>query len=214
MSKKPFKLKKGAKLPVEMLPTIQNLAAMGLNESQIALVIGFSGKSPQQFIQLNKKKDPLVKEAWEEGKKMAKIEFIKSLIRSSLGYEYEETVEEYRTMPNGDMSLRPISQKRYKKYARPDMKAAELLAYNLMGDDFKRKAEVEHKSLNVELTGDMEKEQIRKLIGKLTDYVDKKPVESKEIDTTINQKLGQSSEVLQSDTERPEAEHTASDGMA
>jgi hypothetical protein len=185
-NKKPFKLSMRDKINPQMYPVIQNLVAIGCSETDIGLILGYAGKDIRSFLANRKRTDPAVKEACEMGKHLAKIIIVKSLMKVALGYEYTEIDETHRLLPNGKLGTFPVERKVKRRYAKPDVKALELLAYNLLQDDFKRKMEVENKSVNLELSGEVEKDDIRKLAGKLLELADIKKVESKEIEPESN----------------------------
>ena len=187
-------------MPAEMLPVIQNLTALGCSEADIGLIVGYAGKNPEWFMKNRKRTDPAVKEAWDMGKKMVKVQIMQSLVRTALGYDYQEKTETFKSGPNGEMCNRPIEKKVTTKHSKPDTKALELLAYNLMGDDFKRKMEVENKSVNLELSGELQKDDIRKLAGKLLQLAETKKVESNEIS---NPQTSQTTDKTESSTTFP-----------
>lgn len=186
VNNKKYELKPGTRVTEELLPAIQNLVALGYTETEIGLILGYSGKNKRWLLSNGKRDNPEIKKACEMGLSMAKANVVKSMVRAAIGYKYEEVEEEYKRLPNGQMGTEPVSKKVRKKYSKPDTKALELLAYNLLSDDFKRKIQVENKTVSLSIAGEVEKEDIKKLAGKLMELAepkDKNLVESKKVES-------------------------------
>ena len=154
-----YLLPPGTHFDVKMIPTIQNLTALGLTQLDIGIILGYAGKDPSKWITNLKRNHPDVKDAAEQGKKMALAQLVSSMFKAAQGYTYTETRDE--DGPKGHVDAR------YKKHVPPNANLAIFLACNLMSDVFKQKSEVETRSVRFEVSGKAEEDKITKLMGML-----------------------------------------------
>jgi len=178
--KKPrkFSLAKGTKYDANMLPVLQNLAALGMNAADIGMIMGHTGDA-RQFIKHMKGKHEEVCEAIEAGNSMANMQLVAQAFKAACGYDYEEIVEDYDDEGN------LLRTKVLKKHQRAEPGLLQFLLCNRMEDVFSsvHKIEVEKHETSVQVNIDESAKQINELGGKLLELSAKrKQVESTTID--------------------------------
>lgn len=157
-----YGIEKGTKLPLEhikaILPVIQNAAAVGLNESDIGVLLGYLGENTKTWFEKIKKQYPEAKEAWEIGKQLADIHLVSKIYQAATGYESSDDDIEYKYVPDYSADgmirgVKPVEQSKRTKIKRykPDMDAAKLLVYNRLADYFKnvQKITVDKRSVEI-----------------------------------------------------------------
>lgn len=196
--KEAFGIEKGAKLPLEhikaILPVIQNAAAVGLNESDIGVLLGYLGENTQSWFKKIKKQYPEAKEAWEIGKQLADIHLVSKIYQAATGYESSDDDIEYKYVPDYSADgmirgVKPVEQSKKTKIKRykPDMEAAKLLVYNRLADYFKnvQKIQVDKRSVGI---GTETPAELSDFITALNDVQNKrKQIDSKVIESKVNE---------------------------
>jgi hypothetical protein len=187
------KLKKGAKFDYEFVKIAARLVSAGLTESDLGYVLGVKPTTINKWKQ-RYEEFRLATASGSSAKDIAKSHMIATGIRSAMGYDYEEVDIVTEAVPNinydsEDKDSKPylmMEKKRTTKLRhRPPDK--DLLLFFLINMDrgqgnWKnvKSIEIEQKKTvtNVNLTGQIESTDIRRLAGaaaKLADEEDRKP---------------------------------------
>lgn len=136
-------VKQRTKLDMALLPVIKNLAAKGLNESDIGMIIGYTGRNPGKFLQNLKEEYPDVAIALGIGKNLADTELVTTAFETAVGYDFKETVKEYKYVDvedaDGNVTGREkvlVKEKKIKKHMKPDASVLKMLLMSRMPDYF------------------------------------------------------------------------------
>lgn len=177
---------KGNKFDPCFIPIVAILKTVGVTDADVSMYLGVKPATIAKW----KRTYPAFKEAMIAGKKASANYLLATAFREATGYDYVEVTSEGYTDPEtGEWLLR--EKRRVTKHARAN---PELLKWMLIiikeqfpEYDFRdsHKIEVESKTLNVDLKGDLEATRIRELakIGlEIADKVDKK---TKVIESTV-----------------------------
>lgn len=106
--------------------------------------------------------------------KRANVAIVTAAIEAAIGYEYEETVTEMRSMPKYDENGSPIiidvpaSKKIYKKHSKRDPSLLKFILLNRLPEYFSDTKKVEINKKTIEIKADTEAE-IRSFAGRLMD---------------------------------------------
>lgn len=134
-------------LEPEGLTLVRGWARDGLIDEQIAANMGIA---PTTFYDWQRKY-PQFSEAIKKGKEVVDFEVENALLKSALGYEYEEEV--IVKVRNNEGSEK-IEKKTVKKYAAPNVAAAIFWLKNRKPRDWRDKQEVDVAPVGVVITGD------------------------------------------------------------
>lgn len=175
-------VRKDAKFNDNFLDTIQRMVGLGFTVKDMGLILGVSWETIKSW----KWRYPEFKEACEKGKKIAKTYLIAQMYRSAVGYTYQEEDEKFRKEKNpktGKARYVAVEKTKKTKLHKGNWELATFLACNLMPDDFKRESQIKvnRTDASISLTGELEKEQIRTLAGKLLEFAN----ERKQIDAKV-----------------------------
>jgi hypothetical protein len=155
----------GSSFTEDLLPVIQNLTALGYNDTEIGTIVGFAGQLTRDWLRSLTKERTDVTEAIKTGRLLAKAVLIGKLVHTSLGYDYKETDEIW--LPNGETKSngqkkwvlqRKVVHRRHQTASVPAMLQ---LAARLLPDVFS-----DNKSVDVI---DVTEEQIKKLAGRINE---------------------------------------------
>jgi len=193
MTKKPKKYQLKARTPFnpEFLPVMQNLRAEGRSLADIALMIGFAGKAPKQWMLYLKGNKEGVAEALDAGTDMADCKLVTTAFDVATGYDVEETEITYikvptnRYTPAGQPIIKTVEkQKKVKtKHIKPDPGLLFRMICNRLPDDFNDTQKIDVTKRSVDIHADVTAE-IEGFAGKLIEQARKrKKVESKVIET-------------------------------
>lgn len=180
---------KKIKFDFALLPVIQSLAALGKSESDIGMIIGYSGRKPKKFIEQLKKDCPDVAIALEVGRRLADIELVTTAFEAATGYEYVEETKDYKIVhivneETGEVvreEKRLIKHKVSKKHQRPDSAVLKMLLLSRLPDYFIDSKKV---TLTQIMEADPTEDEIRCFAGKLMALVNPtKVIESQVIDS-------------------------------
>ena len=179
-------VKRRTKLDMALLPVIKNLAAKGLNESDIGMIIGYTGRNPGKFLQNLKDEYPDVAIALGIGKNLADTELVTTAFETAVGYDFKETTKEYKYVDvedaEGNVTGREkvlVKEKKIKKHMKSDASVLKMLLMSRMPDyftDTKKAQDVDPMDGR-----DPTEDELRKFAGAIMNLVDKKKIESKEI---------------------------------
>ena len=160
----------------QFIPIIQNAAMIGLNESEIGILLGYTGGDAEKWFRKMRRANEDLKEAWKIGVRIASANLVTSLYKMATGYEYDERLK--------DGTIRT-------RYVRPDLEALKLLLFNILPEQFKntQKVEISKKSLEISSEGGM---------SDFLNALQAKPVESIVVGETNGD--GNSTEVHTDDT--------------
>jgi len=122
------------------LMQIEGWARDGLTNDQIAHNIGISGRSFAEWIS----RFSSISSALKKGKAPVDIEVENALLKSALGFEYEETITEIEELPGGKQKKQI---RKVKKYAPPNSTAQIFWLKNRRPDRWRDKQDV---ALNAE----------------------------------------------------------------
>jgi hypothetical protein len=196
------KIKKGAKFDYEFVKIAARLVSAGLTESDLGYVLGVKPTTINKWKQ-RYEEFRLATASGSSAKDIAKSHMIATGIRSAMGYDYEEVdiVTEWSPNPEYDISdensptHRMVEKKRTTKLRhRPPDK--DLLLFFLINMDrgqgnWKnvKSIEIEQKKTvtNVNLTGQIESTDIRRLAGAAAKIADDQDMIShtKQIDSVV-----------------------------
>jgi len=172
---------------MSLLPVMQNLAAMGLTEADIGMIIGYTGRKPGSLLKKLKEQYPEVRTALELGKKLADTELVTTAFQAATGYDYLEVAKEYRWEDEEDEEGNPtgkrvkvlIKEKETPKHVRSDSKILAMLLISRMPESF-----IDSKKLIETLPTDLSdstRDEILKFAGALANTLRAKKIESKDI---------------------------------
>jgi len=116
------------------LMQIEGWARDGLTNDQIAHNIGISGRSFAEWIS----RFSSISSALKKGKAPVDIEVENALLKSALGFEYEETITEIEELPGGKQKKQI---RKVKKYAPPNSTAQIFWLKNRRPDRWRDKQE-------------------------------------------------------------------------
>lgn len=191
------KRKKGVHWHTKMLPIIRNLTSLGLNEAEIGLIFGYSGKDPRQWLNNIKKVHPEIVEPWKMGKKAALMEAVGTLWLESTGYDYDEIHEESSLRvdregnpvldENGKKQYDIVKKKKVTKHARPDPSLLKYLLSTQLPQYFKETKDINinSKHLSLEAKAQMNKEEIEEFAGKLLEIANDSETTKKMVEEDI-----------------------------
>ncbi len=182
---KKYKVRKRAKFNYGFIQIAARLIAAGHTESDIGYVLGVKKSTVAGW----KQRYPQFKAACDNGKVMARNYLVSKGLRAAGGYDYSEETFELRNV-EGEEEKQLVLIKKVNKHQKPD---GNLLTFFLVNLDPKSFSFTKHikvdetkKTLNLELTGQVESDTIREFAGKLLEAADKqdktKKVESKIVD--------------------------------
>jgi hypothetical protein len=166
-----FKLAKGARWDSGLLPVIQNLAACGCTESDIGVILGADKDRALTLVANLKAKHPDIKKAWQAGIQMAHSILVAQMLRSAIGYDYEDVDLEYKYVqnPKNPEELKEVlvGKKVRKRHQAANAPLAMFMASNRMPDQFVDRKVLERRSIEVKLDKVPTEHQINDLAGKL-----------------------------------------------
>lgn len=196
------KLKKGAKFDYEFVKIAARLVSAGLTESDLGYVLGVKPTTINKWKQ-RYEEFRLATASGSSAKDIAKSHMIATGIRSAMGYDFEEVDIVTERTPNEDYDHKDpnskpfimVEKKRTTKLRhRPPDKDLLLFFLINMGrqtgdNDWKnvKSIEVEQKKTvtNVNLTGQIESTDIRRLAGAAIDAADKEDRRVKAIEVEV-----------------------------
>jgi len=185
--KKKFEIKKRARFDASWLPVIQNLTALGLNESDIGVILGYTGKNARDWLNNLKKNHPEVKDAWELGKRIADVQLVTKAFLAATGYDYKQEKVKYKavTKYDGDKPYTDwieTEREEVLKHAKSDPAVLKFLLCNRLPEFFSETKRLEIDKTILSLEGkDMEAE-IKAFAGRLFEIADNKTIDAEFVD--------------------------------
>ncbi len=178
-----YKLPLHTRYDPNFLPTIQNLTAMGLTESDIGVIVGFQGKDPSDWLNELKRRHPEVKDAASIGRFIADSVLVAQMYKSACGYEY--TKQKFKKdKETGEMELVEETI----EHQPANAQLAMFIATNRMPEQFKHKIELTKKGFIIDAAQEVSADQIERLAGALLEESKKvKQVESQIIDAQFEE---------------------------
>lgn len=168
-----------------LLPIIQNLASLGKSEADVGMLIGYTGRKPEKFIEELKEQYPDVLTALEIGRKLADIKIVTTAFEAAIGCKYIEEVKEYgfekvKNEETGEITRKKILKKIKKtpKHIKPDAAILKMLLLSRLPEYFIDSKKV---TLTLPADGNVTEDEIRRFAGRLLEALPKKQVDSKEI---------------------------------
>lgn len=151
------KLKHGAKFNFDFCEVAARLSAAGMGERDLAYVLGVKPctihKWKQRYEEFGK--------SCGKGKELATKYLIANGLRSAMGYDYEEIEQEF-------VGEKVVKEKRKLKHQPPNTALLIFFLLNL-SDEYHNVKQVEvnetRRNVTVNVTGELESEQIKKLAG-------------------------------------------------
>jgi len=186
---KKYKTRKRIKWNYDFVKIAARLVASGHTEKDLGYVLGVRPSTITTW----KARYPQFKAACANGKGIARNYLVSTGLRAASGYDYEEEVWERKKTgedEEGNATWEMQCVKRTKKHQKPDSNLLTFFLVNMDPDSFSFtkhvKVDQTNKSMNLELTGQIESDTIRAFAGKLLEQVDaadkRKKVESKIVD--------------------------------
>ena len=180
-----FRLSKGARWDEGLLPVIQNLAACGCTESDIGVILGADRDRAGKLVANLKRNHPDIQQAWEAGVKMAHSLLVAQMLRSAMGYDYDDVDYDYKYVQdpkNPDKLKEVLIGKRVRHRHQPANAAlAMFISSNRMPDQFVDRKVLERRSIEVKLDRIPTEKQINDLAGKLRKVQEDRKVVEAEI---------------------------------
>lgn len=187
---KVYKVRKRARFNYDYVMVAARLVAAGFTEIDLAYALDVKPRTIKSW----KDRYPQFKKACGNGKVIAKAYLVSKGLRAACGYNYDEEtwVERVTGVDDEGNDIREmVCTKRVNKYQKPDAGLLTFFLINMCPEEFSNTKTINvnetKKSMNLELTGTIESDQIKEFAGKLlvaADKLDKsKKVESKVIDT-------------------------------
>lgn len=191
------KLKKGAKFNFDFVEIASRMVAAGMTEKDIGYVLGVKPTTVQQW----KQRYPEFKSATDSkssAKKIAVAHLVANGLRSATGYDYEEADQVLvKNKETGELVLQKETRKL--KHRPPDKDLLMFFLLNL-SDEYHNVKSIQidqtKKQINVNITGQLESSDIRRLAGaafQTADALDKKTkvIESKVVDVIDGEFIGE-----------------------
>lgn len=183
---KKYKIRKRAKFNYKFIQIAARLIAAGHTESDIGYVLGVKKSTVASW----KQRYPQFKAACDNGKVMARNYLVSKGLRAAGGYDYSEETFELRCV-EGEGEKQLVLIKKVNKHQKPDGNLLTFFLVNMDKENFSFTKHVTvdqtNKTLNLELTGQIESKQIKEFAGKLLEAADKldkkKKVESVTVDS-------------------------------
>lgn len=180
-----FKLKDRAEFDLSWLPIIQNAVSVGCTSADLGYLMGYDGPDAKMWFDNLKANNAHLKQAVAAGKELMKAHHVAEMMRVAWGYEYEEETVDYKSVsgPQGELKEVQTGRTIHKRHAKPNARLMEFIATNLMPDQFKRTFEFNKKNIDINIKGELSKDQISRLAGDLLDaeVVDAKFVETENV---------------------------------
>jgi len=139
-----YQLALRSRFNADLLPAIQNLTSLGCSESDIGVILGYSGKNPREWLAGLKKRNIDVAEACALGKKMARIALVARAFQAAVGYDYTETDIIYRMCDKDGVELKkpiPIEKKVKEKHAKSNPEMIKRLLSKCFPEEFEEDLE-------------------------------------------------------------------------
>jgi hypothetical protein len=170
-----------------LIPVIRNLASLGIKESDIGMIIGYSGRDAKKFINDIKKNHPDVEHAFSIGAKIADTEIVTTAYEMATGYNFTEEVKEWVFEDELDDDGEPTGNRvkvlkkvrKYKKHQKPDSTILKMLLLSRFPDQF-----IDSKNSLISSPIDpanVTDEEIRRFAGALLQILPKKEIKSTEV---------------------------------
>ena len=184
------KLQKGAKYNYDFVEMASRMVAAGMTERDLGFVLGVKPGTIKKW----KQRYAEFKEACSSGKEIAKQYLVAKGLRAAMGYDYEEIDQVLARNEDGELAV--IKETRKLKHRPVDKDLLFFFLINMArgSGEWKNVKTIEvtetKQNLNINLTGVIESDTIRKLAGaaiKQADEIDRLPViEAEVIDEPIN----------------------------
>lgn len=209
--KRKHKLHKNAKFDTTLIEPIKNMISFGFTEKDIGLLIGVSGLTIKKW----KQRYPDLKEACQEAKSVAASHLVAQMVRTAMGYRYEEVVNTYvprrelleaeeleglDELDPDEMVLK--SRKVTEKHQPGNAQLAMFVATNILPRQFSNRFEIDKKESKIVIKAELTGEEIRGFAGKLleiSEEVGRKVIASEVRDTE------RPPDIIESDTEGTES---------
>lgn len=167
-------IRKNAKFSTEFAEVALRLKAAGFNDDDLAYALGVTRVTINRW----QGQYPFFKQAVQEGRSVAVKHLVATAIRAACGYDYEEIDEEKAL----DGTVKKTLVK--KKHQKPDSYLLTFMLINLAPEQFRNTKYLieEKKALNIDVSAQLEADQIERLSGKLVSMAkelsEKKKVEA------------------------------------
>jgi len=179
------KLQKGAKYNYDFVEVASRMVAAGMTEKDLGFVLGVKPTTIAKW----KQRYEEFKEACSSGKEIAKQFLVAKGLRAAMGYDFEEVDQVLTRNKEGELVVTKETRKLKHKPVDKDLLIFFLINMARGSGEWKNVKSIEvtekKQNLNINLTGHVESDTIRKLAGlalKEADSREKKPVESKVIE--------------------------------
>jgi len=149
------------KFDYKYVKMVSRLMASGVDQKDLAFVLGVQPETISRW----KSKYPTFRKAIEDGKEMAVSHLITTGLRAATGYDIEETTTEYEKKDNEWVE---VKKKVVKKQREPASGLLMFFLTNLAPEQFKKRMEIDSKSVKVNLKGEDVAAGIQELAGKLS----------------------------------------------
>ena len=159
--------KSNVKFDYKFVKMASRLMASGIRQEDLAFVMGVHPQTISRW----KCKYPVFRKALEQGKEMAVSGLINTGLRAATGYEIEEATIEYEKDKDTNEWVE-VKKKVVTKQRDPNSSLLMFFLTNLCPEHFRRKLEVDSRSVKLSMTGEDVKAGIQDLAGKLSQFDD------------------------------------------
>jgi len=183
-----FKIQKRAKFDTSWLPVIQNLSGLGLNESDIGVILGYVGKNPRDWLNNLKKNHPEVKDAWELGRQIADVQLVTKAFLAATGYDYVQKKTKLKPVTKYDGDGKEYTKwieaerEEIQKHVKADPAVLKFLLCNRLPEFFSETKKLEIDQRTISLKGEDISKEIRAFAGRLLDVADRKEIDAEFVD--------------------------------
>lgn len=174
------KIRWGATFNYALVKPIANMTALGMTEKDIGLIVGVSGSTIAKW----KQRYPQIKKAYDEAKSVCASHLVAQMVRSAIGYDYEE--KEFYIVTDEETGEEKRKLKSIKvKHQKGEPALMTFLAKNLLPEQFTDKIQIDKRDVKLNLSGELAKDEIAGFAGKLLEISKeerpRKNIESKAI---------------------------------
>jgi len=158
---------KRVRFDYKFVKLVSRLIASGLNQKEVAWYLGVR----QETISRWRKKYSLFNRAIEDGKAMAVTGLIHSGLRAACGYDYDEIQTKFvrKEGEGGETEMVEVEKKVTKKKMAPNAHLLTFFLTNLDPDNFRKRVEVDSRSVKINMSQDQVEAGIKEIAGKLAE---------------------------------------------
>lgn len=191
------KVRKGAKYDIEFVQIASRLVAAGMTEKELGFILGVKPATIKQWKQRYEEFKKAT-DSKSSAKQIAGAHLVASGLQSAMGYDYEEVDTVLKRIENPDYDpddpeseetmLVVEKETRKKRHRPPDKDLLQFFLLNLSNEYKNTKSitvEQKKSEVNINLTGQLESSDIKKLAGAAFKHAEKMETQKKIIDSKV-----------------------------